>query len=104
VKRPAVAFFLGRSFAERRIANKLARSIGPQTLRALSAYRQLAYDWSEKTVGQIQRRFEAYANGYRAQVERMLGSPELSSEQEQGIRDGLDALHGKGAKEPVQAV
>jgi GTP-binding protein EngB required for normal cell division len=104
VKRPAVTLVFGRSFAERRIANKLARSIGPQTLTALSAYRQLAYDWSEKTVGQIQRRFEAYANGYRAQVERMLGSPELSSEQEQGIRDGLDALHGKDAKEPVQAV
>lgn len=104
VKRPAIASFLGRSFAERRIANKLASSIGSHTLRALSAYRQLAYDWSEKTLGQIQRRFEAYANGYRAQVERMLGSPELSSEQEQAIRDGLDALHGKSAKEPAQAV
>jgi hypothetical protein len=104
VKRPAVTLVLGRGFAERRIAKKLARSITPQTLRALSAYRQLAYDWSEKTVGQIQRQFEAYANCYRAQVERMLGSPEISSEQEQSIRDGLDALHGKSAKEPVQAV
>jgi GTP-binding protein EngB required for normal cell division len=104
VKRPAIALLLGRSFAERRIANKLAKPIGPQVLRAVSGYRQLAYDWSEKTVGQIQRRFEAYANGYRAQVERMLGSPEISSEQEQAIRDGLDALHGKGAKESVQAV
>jgi hypothetical protein len=102
VKRPAVAVFLGRSFAERRIANKLAGSIGPQTLRALSAYRQLAYDWSETTVGQIQRRFEAYANGYRAQVERMFGSPELSREQEEAIRRGLDTLREDYSKQPVQ--
>lgn len=102
VKRPAVALVLGRSFAERRIANKLARSIGTQTLRTLSAYGQLAYDWSEKTVSQIQRRFEAYANGYRAQVERMLGSPELSSEQEETIRRGLDTLRENHSKQPVQ--
>jgi GTP-binding protein EngB required for normal cell division len=101
--RPALALLLGRSFAERRIANKLAGSIGPQIVRALSAYRQLAYDWSEKTVVQIQRRFDAYANGYRAQVERMVGSQELSSDQEQAIRRSLDALQEKQAKEPVHA-
>jgi GTP-binding protein EngB required for normal cell division len=103
LRRPAVAFVLGRTFAERRIANKLAGSMGPQVVRALSAYRQLAYDWSEKTVGQIQRRFEAYANGYRAQVERMVGSQELSGDQEQAIRRSLDILQEKQAKEPVQA-
>ena len=101
--RPATALLLGRTFAERRIANKLAGSIGPQVVRALSAYRQLAYDWSEKTIGQIQRRFDAYANGYRAQVERMVGSQELSGDQEQAIRRSLDALQEKQAKEPVQA-
>ena len=103
MKRPAMALILGRRFAERRIANKLARSIGPQVLRAVSGYRQLAHDWAEKTVGQIQRRFEAYASGYRAQVGRMVGSQELSSEQEQAIRHSLDALQGKHAEEPVQA-
>jgi len=102
VKRPALALFLARSFAERRIANKLARSIGPQTLKSLSAYRQLAYDWSERTVGQIQRRFESYANGYRAQVERMLGSPELSREQEETVRRGLNTLRENHSKQPVQ--
>jgi GTP-binding protein EngB required for normal cell division len=101
--RPAIALLLGRSFAERRIANKLAGSIGPEILRALAAYRQLAYDWSEKTVVQIQRRFDAYANGYRAQVERMVGSQELSSDQERAIRRSLDVLQEKQAKEQVHA-
>jgi len=101
--RPAIALLLGRSFAERRIANKLAGSIGPEILRAFAAYRQLAYDWSEKTVVQIQRRFDAYANGYRAQVERMVGSQELSRDQERAIRRSLDVLQEKQAKEQVHA-
>jgi hypothetical protein len=101
--RPATALLLGRTFAERRIANKLAGSVGPQIVRARSAYRQLAYEWSEKTVGQIQRRFDAYANGYRAQVERMVGSQELSCEQEQAIRRSLDVLQEKQEKELVHA-
>jgi hypothetical protein len=104
VRRPTVALAFGPRFAERRIANKLARSIGPQTLRALSAYRQLTYDWSDRVVIQLQRRFDAYANGYRAQVERMVGSQELSSEQEQTIRRSLDTLRESQAKEPVQTV
>jgi len=102
VKRPAVALLLGSSFAERRIAKKLARSMGPQVLRAVSGYRQLAYNWSEKTVGQMQRRFEAYASGYRAQVDRILGAPELSKEQEETIRRGLDTLRENHSKQPVQ--
>jgi hypothetical protein len=101
--RAATALLLCRTFAEWRIANRLAGSIGPQVVRALSAYRQLAYEWSEKTFSQVQRRFDAYANGYRAQVERMLGSQELSGEQEQAIRRSLDVLHEKQAKEPVHA-
>jgi hypothetical protein len=104
VRRPTVALVFGPRFAERRIANKLARSIGPQILSALSAYRQLSRDWSDRVVVQVQRRFDAYANGYRAQLERMVGSQELSSQQEQTIRRSLDTLRESQAKEPVQTV
>jgi GTP-binding protein EngB required for normal cell division len=104
VERPVVALFLGRNFAERRIANTLARSIGPQILKALSAYRQLAYGWSEQMVNQVQRRFDAYANGYRAQIERMIGAQELSSDQEQSIRRNLEMLQESHAKQPAEAV
>jgi hypothetical protein len=43
-------------------------------------------------ISQIRRRFDAYANGYRAQLERLAGPHELSSEQEQAIRKSLGAL------------
>jgi hypothetical protein len=99
-QRRVIEDYIGRIRAQ---LVRVLRSIEPEILRALSGYRQMAYDWAEKTVGQIQRRFEAYASGYRAQVERMVGSQELSSEQEQAVRHRLDALQEKRAKQPVQA-
>jgi GTP-binding protein EngB required for normal cell division len=104
LERPSLALFLGRNFAERRIANELARSIGRQILKALSAYRQLAYDWFEQTVNQVQRRFDVYATGYRAQIERMIAAQEVSSDQEQSIRRSLEILQESHAKQPAEAV
>ena len=92
LKRPQFALLFGREFARRRTAEQLARSIGLQVLRSLSVYRQLSYDWLDKTLGQIQRRFDAYATSYRVQVGRMMDSHDLSSEQEQAIRQALEKL------------
>jgi GTP-binding protein EngB required for normal cell division len=103
LRRPAIVSLLGRSFAEWWTAKKLARLIGPAIVRALTGYRQLVSDWADRTASQLQRRFDAYANGYRAQVERLTGPHELSSEQEQAIRRSLDTLQGKQARQPVQA-
>ncbi len=67
--------------------------IGVQVTRSLSAYRALLYDWSERTLGQVQRRFDAYANSYRAQVERALGNQEPRTRQDEDIiRRDLEAL------------
>jgi hypothetical protein len=43
-------------------------------------------------LGQVQRRFDAYANSYRAQVQRSLGTQELGTGQEDIIRRDLEAL------------
>ena len=48
--------------------------------------------WSERTLGQIQRRFDAYANGYRSQVERLVGDHASPAEQESAIRRELEGL------------
>jgi hypothetical protein len=74
------------------VTKRLSGLIGSQLTRSLSAYRALLYDWSERTLGQVQRRFDAYANSYRAQVERSLGNQELGSGQEDIIRRDLEAL------------
>jgi GTP-binding protein EngB required for normal cell division len=101
--RPARIWFLGRSFAERRTTRGLARSIGRDIERALSAYSQLAGDWSDRTLAQIQCQFDAYANAYRALVERLTVPHPLSSEQEQAILRSLKSLRQDHAKEPAEA-
>jgi len=56
-------------------------------------YRALLYDWPDRTLGQVQRRFDAFANSYRAQVERLLGNQEMRTGQnEDSIRRGLESL------------
>ena len=101
--RSAMVSFLGRRFAERWTAWRLARFIGPDMERALGAYSQLVGDWSDRMVGRMQRQFDAYANSYRALVERLAVPSQLSSEQEQAILRCLNSLRREQAKEPVPA-
>jgi GTP-binding protein EngB required for normal cell division len=101
--RPAMASLLGRKFAEGYTARRLAKLIGPEIVRALTAYRQLASDWSDRMVSQMQRRYDAYAHSYRALVDRLAGPHELSSEQELAIRKSLNALRTEQSKESLPA-
>jgi len=101
--RPAMISFGGRRIAERWTAWRLASSTGPAIEQALSAYSRLAGDWSDGTVGQIQRLFDAYADSYRALIERLAGPSQLSSEQEQAILRSLNVLRAECAKDSVPA-
>jgi len=99
---PALVTLLGRGFSESFVAKRLNGLIGAQLTRSLSAYRALLYDWSERTLGQIQRRFDAYANSYRAQVERSLGNQELRTGQDEDIiRHDLEALESVPTEKTV---
>jgi hypothetical protein len=73
-RRAALLTFLGKKVSESLVTKRLTGLIGAHLTRSLSAYRALLCVWSERTLGQIQRRFDAYANSYRAQVERFLGT------------------------------
>jgi GTP-binding protein EngB required for normal cell division len=101
LRRPALARLLGRGFSESLVTKRLNGLIGDPLTRSLSAYHALLYDWSERTLGQIQRRFDAYANSYRAQVERSLGSQEPGPAQDEGmIRRDLEVLESTPAEKP----
>ncbi|MGA8151428.1 MAG: hypothetical protein WB952_10805, partial [Terriglobales bacterium] len=85
---------LGEKISRSIVTKRLAGMIGGQLTKSLSAYHALLYDWSDRTLGQIQRRFDAYANGYRAQVERLVGDHVSPAEQESTIRRDLEGLEG----------
>ncbi|MFZ0419909.1 MAG: dynamin family protein [Candidatus Sulfotelmatobacter sp.] len=95
VRRPTLLALLGRKVSESYVAKRLTGLIGAQLTRSLSAYCALLCDWSERTLGQVQRRFDAYANNYRAQIERLVGNQEtrtVEEEEEDGIRRDLESL------------
>jgi len=93
--RPVVLSLLGRKALRSLVTKQLAGLIGDQVTRALFAYHALLYDWSDRTLGQIQRRFDAYANSYRAQVERLVGDHASSAEQEGIIQRDLESLESR---------
>ena len=92
LKRPFLFSLLGGNISRSIVTKRLAGMIGDQLTKSLSAYHALLYDWSERTLGQIQRRFDAYANGYRAQVESLVGDHVSPAEQEGTIRRDLEGL------------
>jgi hypothetical protein len=92
LKRPFLFSLLGGNISRSIVTKRLAGMIGGQLTKSLSAYHALLYDWSERTLGQIQRRFDAYANNYRAQVERLVGDHVSPAEQEGTIRRDLEGL------------
>jgi hypothetical protein len=90
---PALFTLLGRKASESFATRRLTALIGAQLSKSLSAYRDLLYDWSDRALGQVQRRFDAYANSYRAQVERLLGNQEMRTGQDEAsIRRDLESL------------
>jgi len=92
--RPFLFSLIGGNLSRSIVTKRLAGMIGGQLAKSLSAYHALLYDWSERTLAQIQRRFDAYANGYRAQVERLVGDHVSPAEQESTIRRDLEGLEG----------
>ena len=94
LKRPFLFGLLGGNISRSIVTKRLAGMVGGQLTKSLSAYHALLYDWSERTLGQIQRRFDAYANSYRAQVERLVGDHVSPAEQESTIRRDLEGLGG----------
>jgi GTP-binding protein EngB required for normal cell division len=101
LKRPIFLTLLGEKAYRSIETKRLASTIGGQLNKSLSAYQALLYDWSERTLGLIQRRFDAYANGYRAQVERLVGDHASPAEQEGTIRRDLEKLGSAQPEQPV---
>ncbi|MGA8732732.1 MAG: dynamin family protein [Terriglobales bacterium] len=101
LKRPLLFSLLGERISRSIVTERLAGMIGSQLSKSLSAYHALLYDWSDRTLGQIQRRFDAYANGYRAQVERLVGDHVSPAEQESSIRRDLQGLEGERSEPTV---
>jgi GTP-binding protein EngB required for normal cell division len=103
--RPAVAGFLGRRFAQRAAQRQLGIRVGASLAEALNTYAKLLGAWMEDVIGQMRRRFNAYADAYRAQLDRTLGGAEASPEDKAAIQAELRELSGNAdVSQPVMRV
>jgi len=92
LKRSFYFSVIGQNLSSSLMAKRLASMMGEQLARSLSAYHSLLYDWSERTLSQIQRKFDAYANSYRARVVGLIGDGPTPADQEGTIARDLVAL------------
>ena len=98
--RASIAGLFGKAAARRRVAGRLAAQIGAEWEQALRTYFALLRAWCERSIEQMKRRFDSYAEGYRAQAERTLSGAELTGEEERAMVSDLQALGARcGAAE-----
>jgi GTP-binding protein EngB required for normal cell division len=90
--RPLLGGLFGKQFEVQQVARELGRKAGPQLGDALTAYSRVLRDWCGSVLGQMQRRFAAYADGYRAQAERAASGAEVSGEERRAIERELELL------------
>jgi GTP-binding protein EngB required for normal cell division len=92
VSRPTISMILGKRFAERRLANRLYRRFGEPMDKALATYSEVLKEWARLVTSQLDRRFEIYAERYRAQAERSLSGIGLTTDQTDAIQENLRVL------------
>lgn len=102
LKRPVFLSLLGADISRSVVTRRLANAIGEQLAKSLSAYHALLYDWSARTLDQIQRRFDAYANSYRAQIERLVGNHTSPAGEKATILRDLEGLEN-AQRQPTAA-
>jgi GTP-binding protein EngB required for normal cell division len=96
IGRPTLFGFLGRKVEEHIVARRIARKLPSAFYAATEAYWQLVRAWSDSTIRELKRRFESYAETYRAQAGRALGGHELTKGELLGVEDSLLQLRSFG--------
>lgn len=103
IERPGLALLIGQAVAKARLLSQLRRQIGTALNDTLRAYRLVMNDWLDATLQSLSSRFQAYADGYRAQIGRLLNDERLTGEEEHGIRRDLEELEPGDAR-PLQSL
>jgi hypothetical protein len=92
ISRATISLVLGKRFAERRLANRLYRQFGEPMNKALATYSEVLKEWARLVTSQLDRRFETYAERYRAQAERSLGGTRPAADEANAIQESLRVL------------
>jgi GTP-binding protein EngB required for normal cell division len=92
LKRPSLARLFGRNAAEQSVTKQISRQLPQSFYAAVEAYWQPVKSWSTSVIGQLSRRFESYAENYRAQAELALSGHEAKEKDLDGITESLASM------------
>ena len=104
VSRPKIALLFGTQFAERRLARRLFNQLGDRVYNALNIYSGVLKEWIRMVTSQLDRKFETYAERYRAQAARSFGGAGLTADEVNSIRGSLRALRANESTDSVGEV
>lgn len=90
--RPVLAALFGRRMAERRVAGQISRQLRQPFYTALEAYWHLVGEWADSIIGQLKRRYEIYAENYRAQAGQTLAGGEVTRDELVVLAEDLGRL------------
>jgi len=96
--RPNILMNVWQGFAKRWIESKLREQVGPIIEEAFSSYGRMLEAWERRVQAEMQRRFEARADAYRAHLDRLMARGTASTREKEIIRRDLDSLTGSGSK------
>jgi GTP-binding protein EngB required for normal cell division len=92
VSRPTLARLFGRRVATKQLARRLSRELGVALQQSLATYSAVVKEWMKVVTDQLRRRFDTYAEGYRAHAERRAGRTRVTDEQARNLRESLGIL------------
>ena len=71
------------------VEKRLSHLLGQRIAEAFRSYRRLVDAWVRRAIAEIQARFDSYADAYRAQLDRLLGSAQANPDVAEVIRRDL---------------
>jgi GTP-binding protein EngB required for normal cell division len=87
----------GKSMAKHRVESRLQKQVGQAVTEAFSVYGRLLRAWATNTLREMQNRFDAHADAYRAQLARQTLGGETSAEEAEKLHLDLEELRaGRG--------
>ena len=90
--RPNIWVKVWQGQAKRRIESRLRAQIGHTVAEAFSSYGRMLEAWTRRMLAELQRRFDAHADGYRAHLDRITAQAEATPLEKETIRRDLDTL------------
>ena len=100
---PGFLMKLAKRASVHQIQNGLRRQIGARVDEAFLSLGRMLDSWSRQTISELQRRFEAHADAYRAHLHRLRTHTGLSSMEQAALRADLLSL-GASAEESAEAM